>query len=68
MIMLEQSQSTLPDTTIINCFKIAGISIQSQLSSTQDTDDLFAKLAEVQMATFIQSLPSDEETAGPVHY
>lgn len=87
MIMLEQSWSTLPDTTIINCFKKAGISIQSQLSSTQDTDDPFVQLTEVldelraldpdlapdgltaetfiatdeEVATSIQSLPSDEE-------
>ena len=44
MIMLVQSWSTLPDTTIINCYKKAGISIQSQLSSTQDTDDPLPQL------------------------
>ena len=46
IIMLKQSWSTLPDTTSINCFKKAGISIQSQLSSTQDTDNPFAELNE----------------------
>ena len=46
LIMLEQSWFTLPDTTIINCFTKAGISIQSYLSSSQDTDDWFAKLTE----------------------
>ena len=47
MIMLEQSWSTLPDTSIINCFKKARISIKSQLSSTQDMDGPFAQLTEV---------------------
>ena len=35
-----------PDTTIINCFKKAGISKESQQNSIQDTDDPFAQLAE----------------------
>ena len=47
MIMLEQSWSTLPDTTIISCFKKVGIWIQSHLGLTQDTDEPFAQLAEV---------------------
>ena len=47
LIIFEQSWSRLPDTTIINYFKWAGISIQSQLSSTQDTDDPFAQMTEV---------------------
>ena len=46
LIMLEQSWFTLSDTTIINCFTKAGISIQSYLSSSQDTDDWFAQLTE----------------------
>lgn len=44
---VDQSWSTLPDTTIVNCFKKAGISIQSQLSSIQETDDPFSQLTEV---------------------
>ena len=39
--------STLPDTTIINCFKKAGISTRSQLSSPQETDNTFAELTQV---------------------
>ena len=46
MVMLKQSWSALPDTTIINCFKKAGISKESQQNSIQDTDDPFAQLAE----------------------
>ena len=87
MAMLEQSWSTLPDTTVINCFKKAGISKESQQDSIQDTDDPFAQLSEMldelraldpdlapdnltaetfidtdeEVATSIQSLPSDEE-------
>ena len=37
----------LTDITIINCFRKAGISRQSQQDSTQDTDDPFAQLAEI---------------------
>ena len=37
----------LTDITIINCFRKAGISRQSQEDSTQDTDDPFAQLAEI---------------------
>ena len=58
MVMLEQSWSMLPDTTIINCFKKAGISKESQQNSINNTievqtmyfydntDDPFAQLAE----------------------
>lgn len=45
--MREQSWSTLTDITIINCFRKAGISRQSQQDSTEDTDDPFAQLAEI---------------------
>ena len=47
MAMLEQSWSALPDTTVINCFKKAGISKESQQDSIQDTDDPFAQLSEI---------------------
>ena len=47
MTMLEQSWSTLPDTTVINCFKKAGISKESQQYSIQDTDDPFVQLSEM---------------------
>ena len=87
MAMLEQPWFALPDTTVINCFKKAGISKESQQDSIQDTDDPFAQLSEMldelraldldlvpdsltaetfidteeEVATSIQSLPSDEE-------
>ena len=87
MAMLEHSWSALPDTTVINWFKKAGISKESEQDSNQDTDDPFAQLSEMldelralgpnlapdsltaetcidtdkEVATSIQSLPSDEE-------
>ena len=87
MVIVEQSLSALPETTIINCFRKVGISKESQYNSIQDTDDPFAQLAESvdelmaldpnlapdgftaetfidtveDVATSIQSLPSDEE-------
>ena len=39
MVMLNQLWSALPDTTVINCFKKAGISLESQQDSIQDTDE-----------------------------
>ena len=45
--MLEQSWSALPDTTIIGCFKKAGIWKESRQDSIQDTDDPFAQLSEM---------------------
>ena len=39
MVMLDQLWSALPDTTVINCFKKAGISLESQQDSIQDTDE-----------------------------
>ena len=45
MVMLEQSWSMLPDTTIINCFKKAGISKESQQNSINNTDDPFATIS-----------------------
>ena len=45
--MLEQSWLALPDTTVINCFKKAGISKESQQDSIQNTDDPFAQLSEM---------------------
>ena len=47
MAMLEQSWSTLPDTSVINCFKKAGISKKSQQDSIQDNDDPFTQLSEM---------------------
>ena len=47
MTMLEQSWSTLPNTTVINSFKKAGISKESQQDSIQDTDDPFAQMSEM---------------------
>ena len=47
MAMLDQLWSALPDTTVINCFKKAGISKESQQDSIQDTDDPFAQLSEM---------------------
>ena len=47
MAMLEQSWFALPDTTVINCFKKAGILKESQQDSIQDTDDPFAQLSEM---------------------
>ena len=38
MAMLDQLWSALPDTTVINCFKKAEISLESQQDSIQDTD------------------------------
>ena len=45
--MLEQLWSTLPDITIFNCFRKAGISRQSQQDSNKDTDDPFTQLTEI---------------------
>ena len=45
--MLEQLWSTLPDITIFNCFRKAGISRQSQQDSNKDTDDPFTQFAEI---------------------
>ena len=39
MVMLDQLWSALPDTTVINCFKKAGILLESQQDSIQDTDE-----------------------------
>ena len=39
MVMLDQLWSALPDTTVINCFKKAGISLESQQDSIQVTDE-----------------------------
>ena len=47
MIFLEQAWSTLPNITIINSFRKAGISRKSQKDSTQGIDDPFAQLAEI---------------------
>ena len=47
MAMLEQSWSTLPDTTVINCSKKAGISKERQQDSIQDTHDPFAQLSKM---------------------
>ena len=47
MIMPEQSWSTLPDISVVNCFRETGISRKSQQDSTQDTDGPFAQLAEI---------------------
>ena len=46
MVMLEQSWSMLPGTTITNCFKKAWISKESQQNSINNTDDPFAQLTE----------------------
>ena len=47
MAMLEHSWFALPDTHVINCFKKAGISKESQQDSIQDTNDPFAQLSEM---------------------
>ena len=47
VIMLEQWWSTLPDITIVNCFRKVAISRKSQQNWTQDTDDPFTQLAEI---------------------
>ena len=39
MAMLDQLWSALPETTVINCFKKAEISLESQQDSIQDTDE-----------------------------
>ena len=64
MVMLEQSWSALPDTTIINCFK-KGISKESQQNSIKDTDDPFAQLGESldELMAFDPNLAPDDFTA-----
>ena len=47
MAMLEQSWSALPETTVINCFRKAGISKENQQKSVQNTDDPFAQLSNI---------------------
>ena len=47
LIMLEQLWPALLETTIINYFKNAGTSKESQYELIKDTDDPFAQLAEV---------------------
>ena len=63
--MLEQSWCALPDTTVINCFKKAGISKESQQDSIQDTDDPFAQLSEMldELRALDPDLASDSLTA-----
>ena len=47
MAMLKQSWSALPDIPVVNCFKKAGISEESQQDSIQDTNDSFVQLPEM---------------------